>query len=483
MGANIFQLEFEGKPALGFDTGLDASAFAQAKMAQFITQPGFIVFPGKRFEEWKASGVIERRGPDGRASMVIWGPAFAGERLDLLIEDDARRDEALRAVCFWIETRLSLGDDDLSCRPGGVLASPGGAMLFPPERLTARCLQAEGDAVWLGKNESYIHPDLQGKDAASFTAAAMLYRIFSGTRPFSGDTGELLHQNIREGVFLPANLAAPGLDEQTAALINAALGGGEKGGGRPDPLMFRDCLAPATKAASTGGRAAFFHPLTETDQANINTEAARFWKKKNAAVHTRRFIIRNTALIVGAAIAIIAALLIAHSIAEGQASLPSTSGMDAIQVVHAYYDAFGILDHQMMEAAAIGKAGKGDIDMVTSFFVISRVRQAYEYTTPPVIPAQEWRDSGGLPSNAPVFGVSDLNITNISGNEAAGEIRCRVSYILWIPATPGEDGTGAPEAPPPDPAAPALPRGTSYTDDLTLIRHKGNWRISEINRR
>jgi hypothetical protein len=280
MGANIFQLEIEGKPALGFDTGLDASAFAQAKMAQFITQPGCTVFPDNRFEEWKASGVIEHRGPDGRSSMVIWGPAFAGERLDLLIEDDVRRDESLRAVCFWIEARLSLGDDDLSFRPGGALASPGGAMLFPPERLTARCLQAEGDEVWLGKNESYVHPDLQGKDAVSFTAAAMLYRIFSGVRPFSGETGELLRQNIREGVFLPVNLAAPGLDEQTAVLINAALGSGEKGSGRPDPRTLRDCLAPAMEAASTGGRAAFFHPLTETDQANISAEAARFWKKK-----------------------------------------------------------------------------------------------------------------------------------------------------------------------------------------------------------
>jgi hypothetical protein len=27
-----------------------------------------------------------------------------------------------------------------------------------------------------------------------------------------------------------------------------------------------------------------------------------------------------------------------------------------------------------------------------------------------------------------------------------------------------------------------LPKGYPFTDELTLIRHKGNWRIAELNR-
>jgi hypothetical protein len=286
-------------------------------------------------------------------------------------------------------------------------------------------------------------------------------------------------------------LAAPGLDKKTADLINAALGGGKKEGGqirRPDPVLFRDVLdrppEGASRGTAAGGAAAFFSPLGEAEKAEIRREAARFRKKKNAAVHTRRFVIRNTALIIGIAAAALAALLIGRSIAEGQASLPTTADMDSAGVVRAYYESFGTLDHQMMEAAAIGKAGKGDIEMVTSFFVISRVRQAYEYSSSPVIPAQEWRDSGSPPLNTQVFGVSDLELEKISGAEDGNEIRYLASFTLWLPASAGgEDQDPAPESadPFPEQAAPPLP--SPYTDELTLTRHKGNWRISEINRR
>jgi hypothetical protein len=411
----------------------------------------------------------------------------------MLLEDGSRKDEALKAIRRWIEARQSLGNREVTVRPGGALIDPAGAILFPPERLVNRCLRAEGDAVWLRGNEAYVHPELTGKEAAAFTAAAMLYRVFAGTPPFSGGNEEALRQNIREGVFLPVHLAAPALDEKTAALINAALGSGKKDSGkarRPDPDSFRDCLAHPPEAASHGGAAggvaAFFHTLPEAERIKITEEAARFWKKKNAAVHARRFVIRNTALIAGIAAAALAAVFIGRSIAQGRASLPTTAGMDSGQVIRAYYNAFGALDHQMMEAAVMGKAAKGDIEMVTNFFVISRVRQAYEYTSLPVIPAQEWRDAGSPPSGSPVFGVSDLNIEKISGDEGNGELRYRASYTLWVPASETGDETPA-VTPMPENSSPSStrvppPLPYPYTDELILIRHKGNWRISEINR-
>jgi hypothetical protein len=490
---SFFQFAVEGKPALGFDTGLDAQAFAQAKMAQFITQPGLVVFPGGTIEDWKASGVVEYPEPEspgaGGSRMAIWGPPFAGERLDLLVEDGSRKDYALRAIRFWLEARLVLGNRELSFRPGGAFVSPAGAVFFPPEGLVSRCLHAEGDAAWLWGSEACVHPDLTGKEAAAFTAAALLYRVFAGSPAFTGKDAEALHQNIREGVFLPVNMAAPGLDETAAALINAALAGRKDGGEerRPDPARLLDALKPLREASpeSASGAAMFFHSLPEGERKRINEAAARFWKKKTAAVQTRRFVIRNLAVIAGFAAAALIAVLAGRNIAQSRASLPTTAGMDSAQVVRAYYGAFGALDHQMMEAAVIQKAGKADIEMVVNFFVVSKVREAYEPARSPFIPAQEWRDAGSPPSAVPVFGVSDLEIAKISGGEAEEETRYRSSFILWVPAAAGEgeESPAATEAenPGPPPEAPALPY--LYTDELTLIRHKGNWRIAEIKRR
>ena len=69
MNRRIYHFELEGKRVLGFDTGLSALAFAQAKMAQAITDRGFIVIPEGGVETWKASGVAELPG-DGRTTMV-----------------------------------------------------------------------------------------------------------------------------------------------------------------------------------------------------------------------------------------------------------------------------------------------------------------------------------------------------------------------------------------------------------------------------
>jgi hypothetical protein len=135
----------------------------------------------------------------------------------------------------------------------------------------------------------------------------------------------------------------------------------------------------------------------------------------------------------------------------------------------------------------VNKAGKSDIEMVTNFFVINRVRQAYEMTAPLQISAREWVEGGASPTTAFVFGVSDFDMDILAGG--AEETLARVSYILWMPASyapreeiPEEERssafTGAADWEPP----PALPQGFAYTDELRLILRKGAWRIAEINR-
>nr|AGS52291.1 hypothetical protein [uncultured bacterium contig00061] len=96
--------------ALGFDTGLDARAFAQAQFAQAITEPGLIVRGGSA-GLWKASGVFEFAGDDGRLSLVVWGPPFEGDHLDLLLNGD--KDQALAAICLWIQAVMTAGENSL----------------------------------------------------------------------------------------------------------------------------------------------------------------------------------------------------------------------------------------------------------------------------------------------------------------------------------------------------------------------------------
>jgi hypothetical protein len=477
MNVRIFTFEKEGEKVLGFDTGLDAQGFAQAKLAQFITEQGFILYPEGRKEIWKPAAVIEMDSPvtpgEGKR-MIIRGPAFEGERLDSILEDNRRRDAALDALRFWIRARLK--DETVPIWPGAVIVQDSGAILFPPDFLCTRCLQAEGNDALFSGRDAYVNPALNGREAAAFSAAVMLYRIFAGKLPWdltSGRPEDTLHQDMSEGVFLPVRLAAPGLDERLAALIDRALFPG-KGGKRTDLGEFAAVLESPPSS--------FVKALSESEFNALAEERKKLLKRKTVSVQSRRFVIRNSTIIAVIAVVVFVVGLITHSIVAGQKNRPTTKGMKAEEVVSVYYNSFNTLDHTMMEACVIEKAGKEDINMVTNFFVMSKVRQAYEIGQLTMLSAPEWKAQGSPALPVPVFGITDLSIELNGGDESRDLISYETRYNIYYPGsseetTPAEELTATGEIPP------MIPQALSIRDEVTLIRHKGAWRISEINRR
>jgi hypothetical protein len=466
MEKRIYRAEVNGKQVLGFDTALDAQSFAQAKMASFLTQKGTIVFPDARVETWQPEGVAElERNPDVPQTMVIWGPCFPGERLTGIISDPERKDEALDALRYWLRAR-PLVEEAVS--PAGVFivtgrtsreagaAFPPGTLLFPPKGLVRRCLEAEG----ISAAGERLHPDLSGGEGISYSAALMMYEIFCGVLPFKGDDPLIVRQDIREGVFVPPGLAAPGLDEGLARLISLSLAPVKQKSGaapRPDPQTLVEALGPP----GSRSRDSWITPPGGEELAKIRLEQEQFLKRKNLTVKTRRFLTRNTALVSGLLIAALVLFLGVRSFVKGQEGRPTTLGMAPLEVAETYYGAFGKLDHETMSACVIKKAGKGDIEMVINLFVISRVRGAYEAGgLDNVISAEDWLAAGSPETDKTVFGVTDLRIRTLG--ESGGEVEMEASYTLWMPENLAE----------------TMP----VTDRLRLTFNKDRWRIASIER-
>ncbi|MDR3167529.1 MAG: hypothetical protein LBT93_06260 [Treponema sp.] len=523
----IVHLEIDGSGVLGFDTGLNAQAFAQAKMAQVITQPGYIVSPGvcrascaeppkiadqaifyltnsenrpdnrdfcvtdgakihkydrlpggpaeRAVVPWRPGGVIEREG-----TMVIWGPDFDGERLDRIVSDGTRKEAALDALRYWITARLLLeGQEDPPFPwPAGALVAVSGAILFPPERILRRVLDAAGDDLWLTGAACWVHPDLTGREAAAYGAATMAYRIFCGTVAFQNPDIDLVRQDMREAFFIPPRLLAPGLEGDLARILEETLAPvkyfSQKGTKRPGP----ESLGALLGTPGSRGSASYIRELTGEEQAKLSGELERFKKKKGRTVKTKRFLLRNTAIITGGLVALVVLVLSVGSILSGRAALPTTRGMSPRQVVEAYYGALETLDHSLMEACVTGKAGKDDIAMVSNLFVMSRVRMAYEMNNP-VISARQWLDAGGLPTEQTVVGITGMEITELDANGVDGEVSFRVSYTLWLPGSPAEMPESTETAPE---EFNALPQGIFHRDELRLSLVNGLWRITDIRR-
>ena len=463
-------------------------------MAHLITQSGTIVYPDGKIETWQPEGTTEDEG-----TMIVWGPFFPGTALNGIINFNAN-DAAIDALRFWLKARMLLegnphSEDDAPFNgPDGAfiayqkndaneqqpwLKYPQGTVFFPPARLLWRCIEAEGSTAQLDA-ERWTHPDLKGQEIISFSAGVMLYRIFCGTHPFPGDNRDETLRNIREGVFVPPDLAAPGLDQQMSGMISDAMGRTQQEKNlkqRPSPNTIADFISsPFSRPVSS-----WIKPLSDEEKNKIKTEREQYNKKKTLAVRTRRFISRNTTTIAVSIAAMIALLLFVRGTIRHRSELPTTKGMTPIEVAEAYYGAFGDLDHTLMDACVTGKAGKEDILMVMNLFVISRVRQAYEMTQDNFISAQEWVEEGSPATERSVFGITDLTVNVLS--ESDGGFSLEADYTLWMPGSYFQDEAPTADKPGKEEFTTLPPVSISTRDLLELKLIKNTWRITNIERK
>jgi len=460
MKKHIYSNILNGKPALCFDTGLEPRSFARTKMSQCFTEPGYIVNPDGTNSIWKAAGVFENDG-----LMTVWGPEFQGERLDLILADAIEKQNvktwqaALQAVVFWIRAKLFLGDEHSALAPGAAFIANSGSVFFAPENLSNRCLLSEGS-----EQNSYVCPDLFGMDAAAFCAAAMLYKILTQTNPFP--VPKTIFQDMREGVFLPPHLAAPGLYEKLCSLIQAALflPAANKKPSKSGADILNDFLKLLMrKETGTVSVTSLFHTLSAEEDGKIQKEKRVFLKRKIAVVKMKRLVVRNKIPLLITLVILFFLGFFVTSLALNQKEKPTTSGMDSHQVVITYYESYSNLQHEFMEACIDG-ADRGDIDIATNLYVVTKVKQANDLKSGALIPAGVWKKSGGKLPSPDVFGVvtDDIIIEILEGSETEGRILYRVIYTLWYPND-----------------TPASRRN----DDLLLNRNKkGNWVITNIKR-
>ena len=474
----VFFFELNGKEVLGFDTGLSSRDYARTKMAQSIPQPGYIIYPDGKVDIWQNGGVTSL-GSGTDETIVFWGPVFPGERLAELIKSD-NKNEALDALRFWLKARIVLEGKLAKAEKAAFKGSsdtliihkkndlfPFGTVFFPPADLFMRSITAENET-----ETEWAHPDLEGAEEISFCAGAMLYRIFCGADAFSGTRIEEIHQNIREGVFLPPSLVLPALDPEISELISRSLGSISSHGKRIKGELVKRLTpneiiefigAPASVSRKVSS---WLRILDTNEMAKINAEKARYIKKNTLAVKTRRFVARNKIII---SVSIVVLAFIAFFLRDliKNRSVDITKGMNPIEVAMTYYNAFGELDHILMENCVRGRAGKEDIDMVLNLFVISRVRQAYDIYSDSFISAQKWIDEGSPATDKIIFGITDLKTSGFSMNEEKAGLTAE--YILWMPNNnEGENST--------------IPESNACVDELEFILYKNAWRISNIRR-
>ncbi len=454
------ELSGQGAPQLAVALGTATRGTALARVLALRSSPGWIV-GGTGVREWRFEGVVEREG-----TVYLVGPQVPGVTLE-----DVLRLPPEQALAFAALLARSLRE--LSARKLGWFPLQADSVVFtrdeevlflPPgvdrEIRDLRTFERNRESF-----ESLNHPDLRDERLASFSIAAVLYRVLTGRFPFTGADPEELHEQIRKREIAPPANLVPGLAREVSDLVMAGLGRAPRSA--VTLVEWSEQLEawrhrPLVRALSAGEKEKVLRETRAREEQSARSfRWRRFWQKNWRVV-----------AVAAAGVAVVAA--VGGTMLKSALAPRVTRGFSPQKVVETFYASMNSLDHATMQDCVVGKAGGNEINEVTTLYVTSRVTQGYEGKSH-IMSAAEWDTAGRPPLASPtsLYGVTGLSISPMAAGTGA---LFMVSYDKWNPAAVPDTDTQT--------AAASVPRseGHRIVERVQLRREKDDWVIERIDR-
>ena len=434
-----------GLRCLAVPVGSPARGTAISRILALKGSPGWVVAPPS-VKEWRFTGVTEKSG-----ATMLYGPWLPVQPLASILELPAS--EALPFLIRLVDALQLLKDRRLTLFPlqtDAVLFCEDGAVLFLPADIMRELRGLRPFSMNKDTFESMYNPDLRDEKMVSFALGCLLYRLITGTFPFTGDSVEDMHEQMRKLEILApmANEASP--------FIMAALSRSRSG--VPSIDDWAEILR-VWNEKSTLQLTARTAPASASPLAQKRFRRRLFWEKN-----------WRTALIIAGVVIVVGAGL--GSVFKGVFAPRVTRGYSPRQIVQTFYESMNRLDQTTMGACVIDGAGKAEISEVTNLYVISRVSMGYEGKST-IIAADEWDKEGKptIPSPRTIYGVTDLSVAQEKPEPAPVFL---VSYDKWTPLPVDESAQGR------------LPvqrfQGQAVQDRVFLKLDRGDWVIFRIER-
>jgi hypothetical protein len=426
---------------LGFPTGVGNRRFSGTDTVAFKKDPGILVDEAGRIRPWPVERFVEHQG-----NMVALGPWVEDTRPFASLKPDPH------TLVRLIPALNGIGASGYGLNglysPAVRWLGGGGVLVFPPKL-----------AEWVKEfrpPEPWVHPDLKGEPAWSFSLGVLAWMSLTGEDPYKNESGEARRERMRLAVLPSLHAVVPDLDDNVQQIITRSLTG--SGQGRPDIVEWEKLLR---RWCANGVK----RDMTLQEFSEAREKAQRQSRSSEGRLNARRWFRKSGwKLLAGAAAG---ALLIAFVSAPLKKALetPVTAGMSAVQVAEVYYEAVSSLDSETLEVCLARKADRRDARMVEMLYVTSKMRQGYEGIGAPP-PAEQWIREGKpeLPYGVYPLGASGLELKDL------GQGRVEARYLFWGPPD-GETGLEGTREP--------VPR----IDVLTFVQGRKSLEIVQIDRR
>ncbi len=451
---------------LAVQVGDTAKGRALTRILALKTAPGWQV-RGSDVREWRFEGLAEKAG-----APLLYGPHVEGRPLAEVLH--LPLGSTLPYIARLVRALGLLAERGIPWFPlqtdSVIFEDPDGVLFLPPD-VMREIRDLNSFTHSRDTFESINHPDLNGEALASFSIAALLYRISTGAFPFSGPDAEEMHEQARKLEIDAPSGIVPELDTELSALVMAGLGKARRGWVR---------LAEWSQRLDAWQKKELFHVLPPGEKEKALQEAESRQQSSGKSFRRRVFWEKNwkiVAVIVAAAAVVGAG---AGGILKNMLAPRITKGYAPEKVVEAFYESMNTLDHQTMQSCVIGGAGKGEINEVTVLYVTSKVTQGYQGRST-IISAADWNRSGRPPLVSPssLFGVTGLSVVQERGEPTPVY---KAQYDLWNPAQPADVPGGLANTGGGPTQATPKSEGHRVIDRVWLKQDKGDWVIFRIER-
>ena len=434
------ELLFINNDSIVIDTGLSTREAAQAKLMQFLMEPGYIAAVSAHgavsFEPYTFTESFEDIAKGRKNSSVfIRGPAYDGIPLMELLEtsnsadsgtdtsSDASRLEkarlAVEKICKITEASFEQEIKLPNNGPLGTIVGTDGTILFLPPSIFNRALDSRGDITYSFYEGCWKNTALTEKDCLRFTAAAYAYAVYSGMPPFTQKDSQLRAADFYDKNFKKLSWIC------TVEAGDAESGDNSDAGSKK---LFAEtfanieqnlsCSAPemetkkkrrgkSSKKIVTIPSVAITELPPFTKRVITDSAAVPAYEAQQKRLKRVRFMRKNGTWIKVGIVAFVLLCIFVASRIRDYMNRPTTLGLEPAEVVEMFYDGFDQLNITVFDATRTDGAGDGISNMIATFFVTAKMRESYEgkYTYTP----SQWFNIKN-PHTVDIYGISQLTI-------------------------------------------------------------------------
>ena len=405
-------------------------------------------FDGNKLIEWESVGSAEQ---NGRYSLF---PYENVQTLDQFLKQNMKS-AAKKLVMLNDAAEALYGNNGIipNFQLNSVLFTEN-KVFFLSNNTLERFRSCHRDSQRLQLFDEFYNPDLDMLSNFSFFIASVLYKMFSKTAPFSGNTiGEVRHAILKTR-FIPAKLQMPDMRQELADAIDKCLAG--------ETLTFDEWRRILNDIAKNGWQ----EDTSDEQREMLTAKKNKLSKRLDSFEKWERFFRKyRFTLLVAGIIATFAGSFV-YSMISKALEPPVTVGKTPRQVVEMFYESMNSFDHFTMEDTITKKAGKDYINEAVNLYALTKMRQTYEQGQSPFIDVQKWVDAGRplLPLGKSVYGLANIKITKETENVFICE------YEKWVENDTEE--TSKPNS--------VRYIGVKKIDRCTLEMQKNAWIITKI---